>query len=186
MNLSNSITIGRILLSPVVAWLVYTAQWPLAIASFLFVALSDVIDGYIARKRNEVDALGAFLDPFADKVFVILIFAALAAQFDLPWWYWSIISRDILVTGGALYGLAARVPWNFTASNGGKIVTLLQVITIGLIIVQAVAGTAFGIFLPIFVIITAISGIMVATHYLFKAKASLLQNRKRKRASAKT
>ena len=185
MNVSNSITIGRILLSPLVAWLVYTAQWPLAIGLFILVALSDVIDGYIARKRNEVDALGAFLDPLADKVFVILIFAALTFQLDLPWWYWSIAARDILVTGGALYGLAARVPWNFTASAGGKLVTFLQVVTVSVIIVQAVIGTTFGMFLPILlpilIMVTAISGVVVAIHYLFKAKVSLPQNRKKKR-----
>lgn len=180
MNLSNSITIGRILLSPVVAWLVYTARWQWAATLFIIVAFSDLLDGYLARRYKEVDKLGAFLDPLADKVFVTLVFAALMVRLHLPWWYWLILTRDVLVAGGALYGAGARVSWNFTASTIGKIVTLLQIIVVSLIILYAMAGVTLGILLPVLVILTSSIGGIAATHYLFKAKTSLPRNKQKK------
>ncbi|MEM9180176.1 MAG: CDP-diacylglycerol--glycerol-3-phosphate 3-phosphatidyltransferase [Pseudomonadota bacterium] len=103
--LPNTLTLARIGLALAVAWLILTLPapsiWPLI--AFIFVALTDFADGWAARKLNAVSALGAFLDPIADKVLVGLSLLALAATRD-----WNnlllipsllIILRDVIATG---------------------------------------------------------------------------------------
>ena len=74
MNLPNAITVGRIALTPLIAWLPFTASWTLRLAAFLLflvAAISDYWDGHIARSRNDVTDLGRLLDPLADKLLLI-------------------------------------------------------------------------------------------------------------------
>ena len=77
MNLPNWITVGRIALTPLVAWLpfIYSATARgLAFVLFLVVAISDFYDGMLARSRNEITNLGRLLDPLADKIFLLATF----------------------------------------------------------------------------------------------------------------
>lgn len=74
MNLPNAITVGRIALTPLIAWLPFTESWTLRLAAFalfLVAAISDYWDGHIARSRNVVTDLGRLLDPLADKLLLI-------------------------------------------------------------------------------------------------------------------
>ncbi len=71
MNLPNSITVGRIALTPLIAWLPFTTSWTarlLAFALFTIAAVTDYWDGHLARTRNSVTDLGRMLDPLADKL----------------------------------------------------------------------------------------------------------------------
>jgi CDP-diacylglycerol--glycerol-3-phosphate 3-phosphatidyltransferase/cardiolipin synthase len=120
MTWANRITLGRILLIPVfVGALLYYAQSDrqgapnerlrlLAFALFLVAAVSDGIDGYLARHCNQRTKLGAILDPLADKllVFTALISLSLIGFRTLPtfplWFPILVISRDVLLAGGAL------------------------------------------------------------------------------------
>lgn len=103
--LPNALTLTRIALAFAVAWLILTLPassiWP--VIAFVLVALTDFVDGLAARKLNAVSALGAFLDPVADKLLVGLSLLALAATRD-----WAllllipsllIILRDLIATG---------------------------------------------------------------------------------------
>lgn len=77
MNLPNSITVGRIALTPLVAWLPFVHSATLrglAFVLFLVVAISDHYDGKLARSRNEITDLGRLLDPLADKIFLLATF----------------------------------------------------------------------------------------------------------------
>ena len=77
MNLPNSITVGRIALTPLVAWLPFVHSATLrglAFVLFLVVAISDHYDGKIARSRNQITDLGRLLDPLADKIFLLATF----------------------------------------------------------------------------------------------------------------
>ncbi len=74
MNLPNAITVGRIALTPLIAWLPMTTSWTwrmVAFALFLVAAISDYWDGYFARKRNVITDLGRVLDPLADKLLLL-------------------------------------------------------------------------------------------------------------------
>jgi phosphatidylglycerophosphate synthase len=74
VNLPNAITVGRIALTPLIAWLPFTTSWTarlIAFALFLVAAITDYWDGHIARQRNLVTDLGRLLDPLADKLLLV-------------------------------------------------------------------------------------------------------------------
>ncbi len=93
MNLPNAITVGRIALTPLIAWLPFTTSWSTRLVAFgLFVlaALTDYVDGYLARERNLVTDLGRLLDPLADK---LLLVATLVPMFFLQRHY-SLVAHE--------------------------------------------------------------------------------------------
>ena len=74
MNLPNAITVGRIALTPLIAWLPFTTSWTarlLAFTLFLIAAITDYWDGQLARQNNMVTDLGRLLDPLADKLLLV-------------------------------------------------------------------------------------------------------------------
>ncbi len=73
MNIPNLITIGRIMLVPLVFWLLISGQTQLAFCAFVLAGVSDGIDGYIAKHFNLSTELGAYLDPLADKLLLVSI-----------------------------------------------------------------------------------------------------------------
>ena len=101
MSLANTITLFRLAMAPLIFYLLFqesTLASGIALLLFVAAVLSDVLDGYIARKRNEITRLGSFLDPFADK---ILIYSLLLAFFlQNLFWFWIIalfLFRDATV-----------------------------------------------------------------------------------------
>tara|TARA_B100001123_G_scaffold150634_1_gene174180 strand:+ start:1165 stop:1746 length:582 start_codon:yes stop_codon:yes gene_type:complete len=103
MNLPNILTIGRILITPLfIILLFYDHPYAKSWALFIFVTamLTDIFDGYYARKYNLVTDYGRFLDPLADKVMVLSALISFAVMDVIPFWMVSlIIFRDIFVTG---------------------------------------------------------------------------------------
>ena len=103
-NLANAITVARILLVPVfLVVLLSGLPEPYAdigaAAVFIIAAASDKLDGYIARKRQSITALGQFLDPLADKLLIAAALIALVAQDRVPAWVaMVIIGREIAVS----------------------------------------------------------------------------------------
>lgn len=96
MNLPNAITLGRIALTPLIAWLPFTTSWTarlIAFVLFLIAAITDYWDGHLARKRNLVTDLGRLLDPLADK---LLLVATLIPM------YWLQKHYTLLVPDGTL------------------------------------------------------------------------------------
>ncbi len=144
MNLPNSLTLARIFLIPLVVVMLLTRQtpnWGLWGASiFLAAALTDLLDGYFARRRKQVTTLGALLDPIADK---LLISAALVSlvQVRMPngnpvapaWMVVIIISREFAVSG--LRSIAAHEGFDIHVSKMGKGKMVTQVAAVvGLIL----------------------------------------------------
>lgn len=101
MTLANKITLLRILLIPlfIIGLITHNGGWPLAL--FVFLSLTDVLDGAVARFRNQRTVLGTFLDPVADKLLLGSAFLVLAVQGRVPTWtFVVVISRDILILLG--------------------------------------------------------------------------------------
>jgi CDP-diacylglycerol--glycerol-3-phosphate 3-phosphatidyltransferase len=103
MNLPNVLTVGRILVTPLFIILLfydhpYAKSWALLI--FVAAMLTDIFDGYYARKYNLVTDYGRFLDPLADKIMVLSALISFAVMDVIPYWMVSlIIFRDVFVTG---------------------------------------------------------------------------------------
>ena len=135
LNAANSVTIGRILITPVFLWFLFTMydagesiNWVLLLA-FVLIAATDGIDGAIARKQNTVTKLGKLLDPIADKVLIGGSLVVLSILDVMPWWATiSILVREIGMTVYRLLIVKNKV---IAASNSGKSKTIMQSIAVG-------------------------------------------------------
>jgi CDP-diacylglycerol--glycerol-3-phosphate 3-phosphatidyltransferase len=132
MNLPNILTVGRILVTPLFIILLfydhpYAKSWALLI--FIVAMLTDIFDGYYARKYNLVTDYGRFLDPLADKVMVLSALISFAVMDVIPYWMVSlIIFRDLFVTG--LRMAMSSKDKTMVTSNIAKRKTLSQVLII--------------------------------------------------------
>lgn len=144
MNLPNTVTLLRIFIVPLLVVVLLTrvstewfgvSQRLLGVAIFLGAALTDWLDGFLARRRRQVSTLGILLDPLADK---LLISAALIALVDNrlapAWAVVIIIGREFAVTG--LRSIAAREGVLITPSRMGKFKMLAEVIAVALLILS--------------------------------------------------
>lgn len=133
------LTMLRIVMVPffmVLLWQDTTWSRVGALAVFLLAALTDKLDGSIARARNLVTNFGKIADPFADKMLVGGAIIMLSVLGDLPWWATiTIIVREAAIT--ILRFIMVR-RWVMAASKGGKLKTVMQVIFIALMILPAV------------------------------------------------
>ncbi|MFO7264038.1 MAG: CDP-diacylglycerol--glycerol-3-phosphate 3-phosphatidyltransferase [Bacillaceae bacterium G1] len=163
MNLPNKITLARIMLVPVVMFFLLTLhEWP-ALFFFLLAALTDGLDGYVARKNRLVTNMGKFLDPLADKLLISAVLIALVQLQRLDAWVATvIICREFAVTGLRLVGAAdGRV---IAASRMGKLKTVSQIIAISLLIVDNFPFSRWGlpmadVAVGLAVLLTVVSGI---------------------------
>jgi nicotinamide-nucleotide amidase len=136
---ANSITLARIVLIPVflVVLLGHIGSWGpwLAALVFTMLAVTDAVDGYVARARNEVTTFGKFIDPLADKLLVTAALIALVDLGRLPSWIAIvIISRELIVSGLRMVAVAEGKV--ISASIYGKVKTVLQIIAIVAFIVK--------------------------------------------------
>ena len=140
MNLANKLTIFRIILVPIMvvfAYIpingdVYGIAIPMLImeAIFIIASITDKLDGYIARSRNQVTTFGKFLDPLADKILVLSAMVILVEMGKLPAWIPIIVlAREFIVSGFRLIAVekGGKV---IAASMWGKIKTVTQMIAI--------------------------------------------------------
>ncbi|MDR1379645.1 MAG: CDP-diacylglycerol--glycerol-3-phosphate 3-phosphatidyltransferase [Synergistaceae bacterium] len=157
LNLPNTLSLVRVFLAPLVllflslrsgAPVPYLAElgggdlsWGdlLAGSVFIVAAITDSLDGYIARKHKLVTTLGKFIDPLADKVLVIAAMVALVELQRIPAWIVVvIITREFVVTGLRLVASAEGVV--IAASRGGKIKTVFQIVAVSLLILKLPGG----------------------------------------------
>ena len=148
---ANVITLLRIFLIPLIITLLLNNMPVWAFVLFLLTALTDGIDGYIARRLNQVTDLGKFLDPLADKLLVISMLLVLVG-FSLP--VIIIIVREIAVL--ALRSFKANKGVTMPASWSAKTKTVLQLVAIGMLIISLPYAN---LVLWLAVIVSVISGV---------------------------
>ncbi|MBI4472561.1 MAG: CDP-diacylglycerol--glycerol-3-phosphate 3-phosphatidyltransferase [Acidobacteria bacterium] len=134
MNLPNGLTLVRIFLIPLLVAVLLTKYNPLiAAAIFLAASLTDLLDGYFARKRGQVTTLGTLLDPVADKLLISAAFISLVQlQIVQAWMVVIIIGREFAVSG--LRSIASAQGFTIDASQTGKIKMATQVAAVTLLI----------------------------------------------------
>ncbi|MGL4849098.1 MAG: CDP-diacylglycerol--glycerol-3-phosphate 3-phosphatidyltransferase [Clostridium sp.] len=145
MNLANKLTIIRILLVPIFLVFIIVKGIPYGtfIATFIFIlaSITDKLDGYIARSRNQITNFGKFMDPLADKLLVTAALISLVELGFVPSWAAIIIiAREFAVSG--LRTLAASEGKVIAASWWGKIKTVIQMIAIILLLIEVNINTS--------------------------------------------
>jgi cardiolipin synthase (CMP-forming) len=158
MTLPNKITLARIFMIPLFVWLTLDyirdyqkdpdqdREWErgLACAVFALAAISDAVDGYIARRYHQKSELGIILDPLADKALLLSALTLLSIRFKdgtpfdlLPLWFpVLVISRDLMLLGGSvlIHMLAGRVVAR--PRIVGKCATFFQMIALGWVLLK--------------------------------------------------
>jgi cardiolipin synthase (CMP-forming) len=133
MNIPNLITMVRFLLIPVFVYFFFSENQysiEIAVAVFILSGITDTLDGYIARRYNQITKLGIVLDPLADKIMLITVLASVTISNNIPIWIIAVVAiKEILMIAGAISLYNERdivIPANIF----GKISTLLSYIAI--------------------------------------------------------
>lgn len=171
MNIANKVTTVRMIMVPifVVLYLIFGKMFNIVAIVYALAALTDALDGHLARSRNLVTTFGKFMDPLVDKILTMSGFILLTSTNLVPSWaVILIIARELIITG--LRTLAASNNITIAASKGGKAKTLSQCISTVLLLLNNNALNTIGLVIfYLAVIITVISGI----DYLVKNKKVL-------------
>src|SRR6201993_5091924 len=134
----NQITLLRLGFLPFFLILVFYEEYRWALAVLVFVALTDAIDGFLARRLHQKSALGAYLDPIADKLLLSSSFVVLAMAKKIAWWLTiMVLSRDILllVVAAVIILISGYRP--FPPSLLGKATTLFQIVLVFVVVLHA-------------------------------------------------
>ncbi len=175
-NLPNILTVSRILAVPACAYVLFIDHgtnftWRIvAWWMFFFVVMTDLLDGRLARARNEVTPLGTLLDPIADKAIVGTAFVGVSILGYLPWWVTIIIlTREVGIT---VLRFAVIKRGVIPASKGGKLKSTMQAFGVGFYILPLADYLYIprDIFMAVAVILTIITGADYIKKALFTKK----------------
>jgi len=140
----NQLTLLRILLTPVFVYFLFSTEphfKQIALGIFIFAALTDWYDGYVARRWGYITRWGKFLDPLADKVLTsAAFFSFVTIGYAQAWMIWIIVIRDFLITILRTYAEYKGKPIN--TSTFAKTKTSMQLIVIYLFLVEYIIRTA--------------------------------------------
>lgn len=176
MNIANKITLFRVFLVPIfliVLYMDFSYNQVIATIIFIVAALTDTLDGYLARSMNLVTNFGKFVDPLADKILTSAALISLVGMNKVPAWVVVIIiAREFTITGFRV--IAASEGVTIAASPLGKFKTITQLIAIPLLLLDnfpfqgtGIAVDTIMMYMALF--FTVVSGI----DYLLKNKGTL-------------
>jgi len=128
LSIPNLITLARILLVPVLVWAIASDQVRIAFALFLAAGISDAVDGFLAKRFGMATALGAYLDPLADKAMLVSIYVALAIVDAIPLWLVIlVVSRDIMIVSAVILSWLVDKPVKLKPHPVSKLNTVAQI-----------------------------------------------------------
>lgn len=166
MNIPNFITLIRILLVPLLVIFLLEGERHMAFLVFLAAGFSDALDGFLARLLKQKSALGAFIDPIADKLLLITTYITLAVLGLLPKWLAVlVVSRDIIILGGLGILMLNDRHIDIKPTFDSKITTFMQLATICFFLgIEYVQGFLF--LKEYLLFTTAFFTIFSGTHYI--------------------
>src|ERR1700729_1227310 len=127
-SIPNVITLGRILLVPIIIWAIASDQMALAFAVFVIAGVSDAVDGFLAKRFHLTSELGALLDPLADKALLVSIYISLGIWGAVPRWIVIlVVSRDIMIVTAVIVSWLFGKPIPMKPLMVSKLNTVAQV-----------------------------------------------------------
>ncbi|MES2905613.1 MAG: CDP-alcohol phosphatidyltransferase family protein [Pseudomonadota bacterium] len=155
-TLPNVLTLLRLALVPLVAYLLVRGQFQPALAFFVLAGLTDLIDGLLARRLNQRSVFGAWLDPAADKALIVMMFTLLTALGHIPHWLLLIVAlRDILIVTAIADLYLAGKPPAIRPLMVSKATTAMQIIYLAMVLAHLAFTTNFDMFVDVAGYLTA-------------------------------
>jgi len=177
LTIPNFLTLLRIMAVPVFAISVWYGRMVAACAMFGLAAVTDLLDGFIARRFNQHSSLGAFLDPVADKLlmtvaFVLLCMPAMGLELRIPVWVVILaIARDVIIALFAVMDPPGNDPSKYKPSLLGKITAATEFVVISLVLLRNAVGhtPVLDIFFTWSFYVVAFLTIASGVHYFLRA-----------------
>lgn len=164
----NLLTVLRIAAAPVLMLLLKSERYELAFVVFLAAGLSDGLDGFIAKRFHCETRLGAVLDPIADKLLLVTSFVMLTLLEQLPFWLLvTVVFRDLLIVGGYLVLVVLHGSVQMQPTVISKINTLLQIMLVALVLIQAPGWVSLPWFTEVLVAAVTVTTVWSGIHYVW-------------------
>jgi cardiolipin synthase len=179
LNLPNFLTLIRILAIPFFLVLLASHLYPDALAVFILGGVTDALDGFMARRMNQKTALGALLDPVADKLLLMSSFVMLGLMDSIPLWLVVlVVSRDaVILFGYASISFLVEDRFEIRPTIIGKLSTVFQLITVGVVLALMADSQLLTPWLDdMLFYITAATTVVSGVQYLYRGLL-WLQNR---------
>jgi cardiolipin synthase len=182
----NQLTFLRLGFLPFFIISIHYRRYDVALAVLILAALTDGLDGILARSLNQKTALGAYLDPIADKLLLSSSFVVLALNRKISWWLATLVlSRDILLLTSAAVILVVVGYRPFPPSLYGKLTTGLQILLVFAVVLLAVADWHWlQVFRMILAYLVAALTVFSGFHYSIVVARRLSDQHGRTKASA--
>ena len=165
-SIPNLLTLFRLVMVPIVIWLILIQYLELAFYLFMLAGITDAIDGYLARRWNSQTELGAYLDPAADKSLIVGIFITLGFLGLIPsWLVLVIVSRDIFIVGAIIISWLMAHPVKIDPLFISKANTALQIILAAFILANQGFNLGLETIETILILMTATVTILSALSY---------------------
>ena len=167
MSIPNLITLGRILLVPIVVWAITLGEMRIAFALFLAAGISDAVDGFLAKRLHMKSELGAYLDPLADKALIVSIYVSLGIVGMLPiFLVILVVSRDIMIISAFLLAWLVGRPMAVRPLLVSKVNTVAQIVLVVLILAEQAFGLELALFTSLAMAAVALLTLLSIAFYL--------------------
>ncbi|MHA1599075.1 MAG: CDP-alcohol phosphatidyltransferase family protein [Alphaproteobacteria bacterium] len=169
MNIPNLISIGRLLAVPVTGWLIFDGSIQAAFWVFAAAGISDAIDGYIAKRFDQVTELGGYLDPLADKALLVTTYICLGLEGYLAGWLVTlVVFRDALIVGGAILFQTVTQSLSMEPLFISKVNTLAQIVLAAVVLGGVGFAVDTGVFFDMMVGIVTLTTFLSGMLYVVK------------------
>lgn len=159
-HLPNVLSAARLLIAPAAVYSILRGRFGLALLLLVAAGVSDLTDGYLARRLEAASKAGAYLDPVADKALMVSVFLAEGLVRIMPAWLVALVfGRDLLILGMAGWGLLFTKIRRFTPSFWGKLSTVVQIVAAIIVLADTSAWISRSFVFSTVAITTAWSGI---------------------------
>jgi cardiolipin synthase len=167
LNIPNIITLGRLMAVPVTVWLILNNFILSAFGLFVIAGVSDAIDGYLAKRWDQVTEIGKHLDPLADKALLVSIYITLGVQGHLEsWLVILVVFRDVMIVGAVILYQTMIRKLEVNPLIISKINTVAQIILAALVMGSKGLDVDVGLFFELMIGIVTLTTLTSGLSYL--------------------
>jgi cardiolipin synthase (CMP-forming) len=167
LSIPNLITLGRIILVPIVVWAIISGEMFIAFSLFVIAGISDAVDGFLAKRFHMESELGAYLDPLADKALIVSIYVALGIARALPIsLVILVVSRDIMIISGFMLSWLVDKPMEVRPHPVSKVNTVMQILLATLVLAEKALGLNTPVLETIGIFLAAVLTLLSIAFYL--------------------